>query len=249
MRMKGADRTAAPTVNPTAVPTADPTAAPTVNPTAVPTADPAAASEPKRERRLRVSTLRVLVCALIIGIVGFTFSYSIAWGTRVDLMTKQSSSDVFKSLNLETLDGDSFTSENLKDARITLFNVWGTTCSPCVHELPILEELNQSYDPGEIQVVGMLEDSLDSNGQPVPAHLETAKGYLQKSGATYPTLVLDEQTYAYVKTAIRGTPTTFFVDGEGNIVYVVTGANDLESWKQQTETALSMLDEQQKGTS
>lgn len=224
-------------------------AAPTADSETAPTADSTAAPKPKRERRLHISTLRVLVCALLVGIVGFTFSYSIAWGNKIDLIAKQSSSDVFKSLDLETLDGDSFTSENLKDARITLFNVWGTTCAPCVHELPILEELNHSYDPGEIQVVGMLEDSLDANGQPVPAHLETAKGYLQTSGATFPTLALDEQTYAFVKASIRGTPTTFFVDSEGNIVYVVTGANDLNSWKQETDTALSMLAKQEKGTS
>lgn len=211
---------------------------------AAPTADPVAAPKPKRERRLHTSTLRVLVCALIVGIVGFTFSYSIAWGNKVDLTARQSSTDVFKSLDLQTLDGESFTSENLKDARITLFNVWGTTCSPCVHELPILEELNHSYDPGEIQVVGILEDSVDSNGQPVPAHLETAKNYLQKSGATYPTLALDEQTYAFVEASISGTPTTFFVDSEGNIVHVVIGANNLEGWKQQTDTALSKLSEQ-----
>ena len=228
MRMKRVDRMAAPTTDSETAPTTDSTAAP----------------KPKRDRRLHLSTLRVLVCALIIGIVGFTFSYSIAWGNKIDLITRQSSTDVFKSLDLETLDGDSFTSENLKDARITLFNVWGTTCAPCVHELPILEELNNSYDPGEIQVVGMLEDSIDSNGQLVPAHLETAKGYLQTSGATFPTLALDEQTYAFVEASISGTPTTFFVDSEGNIVHVVTGANDLEGWKQQTDTALSKLSEQ-----
>lgn len=201
----------------------------------------AAVPNPAKERRMHVSTLRVVLCALLVGIIGFTFAYSTAWGEKIDLMAKQSSTDVFKAMNLETLDGDSFTTENLKDARITLFNVWGTTCAPCVEELPTLEELNHSYAPGEIQVVGLLEDSLDTNGQLVPAHLKTAKSYLETAGATYPTLALDEQTYAYVKTASIGTPTTFFVDGEGNIIHVVTGANTLQGWKKQVDTALSKL--------
>lgn len=182
-----------------------------------------------------------MVYALLIAVVFFTFSYTLAWGHKVDLMASQSSTDTFKNLNLETIDGDVVTSENLKDARVTLFNVWGTTCAPCVQELPILEELTHSYAPGEIQLFGMLEDSLDSRGGVVQAHLDTAKNYLTKAGATYPTLVLDEPTYAFVKTSVVGTPTTFFVDSEGNIVHVVTGANSLDGWKEQVDIALSNL--------
>lgn len=203
-----------------------------------------AVANPAKDRRMRVSTLRIVLCALIVGVVCFTFAYTTAWGAKIDLMSTQSSTDVFKTMNLEALDGSSFTTENLKDARLTLFNVWGTTCAPCIEELPTLEELNHSYAPGEIQVVGMLEDSLDTNGQPVPARLKTAQNYLEKAGATFPTLALDEATYAYVKTATIGTPTTFFVDSDGNIVQVVTGANSLQGWKDQVDTALSKLDSQ-----
>lgn len=202
---------------------------------------PASTKPAKKDRRMRVSTLRVVLCALIVGIISFTFAYTTAWGEKVDLMATQSSADVFKTINLETLDGDSFTSENLKDARVTLFNVWGTTCAPCVQELPVLEELSHSYAPGEIQIVGMLEDSLNADGVLVPEHLEIAKGYLENAGATYPTLSLDETTYAYVKTTCIGTPTTFFVDSDGNVVHVVTGANSLEGWKEQVDTALSKI--------
>ena len=198
-------------------------------------------SRPARDRRMRSSTLRVVLCALLVGIIGFTFSYTTAWGEKINLMNAQSSTDVFKNLDLKTLDGESFTTENLRGSRITLFNVWGTTCAPCIQELPTLEELNHSYAPGEIQVVGMLEDSLNTDGVLVPAHLETAKGYLEKAGATFPTLALDEATYAYVKTAAIGTPTTFFVDSEGNIVHVVTGSNSLQGWKDQVDTAMSKL--------
>ena len=198
-------------------------------------------SRPARDRRMRSSTLRVVLCALLVGIIGFTFSYTTAWGEKINLMNAQSSTDVFKSIDLKTLEGDSFTTENLKSSRITLFNVWATTCAPCIAELPALEELNHSYDPGEIQVVGLLEDSLDANGRLVPAHLETAQGYLDKVGATFPTLALDEATYAYVKTASIGTPTTFFVNSDGEIIHVVTGSNSLQGWKQQVDTALSKL--------
>ena len=196
---------------------------------------------PVNDRRMRISTLRVVIYALLVGVVCLTFTYTTAWGEKIDLMTKQSSTDVFKNVNLEALDGSSFTSENLKDARLTLFNVWATTCAPCIAELPALEELNHSYDPGEIQVVGLLEASLDANGRLVPAHLETAQGYLDKVGATFPTLALDEATYAYVKTASIGTPTTFFVNSDGEIIHVVTGSNSLQGWKQQVDTALSKL--------
>ena len=143
--------------------------------------------------------------------------------------------------SLETLDGTHFTSENLKDARITIFNVWGTNCPPCIRELPYLQELNDTYAPGEIQVVGLLSDSVDASGTVVPAHLDDARKYMADSGATYPTLILDQATYAFVTTNIVGTPTTFFVNSDGEVVRTVTGGNSYSSWKSYTDEELAKL--------
>ena len=45
---------------------------------------------------------------------------------------------------LKTLDGKTLTNEDLK-GKITVINVWGTWCGPCVMELPHLNSLVDKY--------------------------------------------------------------------------------------------------------
>ena len=136
------------------------------------------ATKQKPDRRLHVSTLYIVLVAMTLLAFLFTFTLTKAWGERMDQLAALSSTDAFKTMDLETLDGTHFTSENLKDARITIFNVWGTNCPPCIRELPYLQELNDTYAPGEIQVVGLLSDSVDASGTVVPAHLDDARKYM-----------------------------------------------------------------------
>lgn len=199
------------------------------------------ATKKKPDRRLHVSTLYIVLVAMTLLAFLFTFTLTKAWGERMDQLAALSSTDAFKTMDLETLDGTHFTSENLKDARITIFNVWGTNCPPCIRELPYLQELNDTYAPGEIQVVGLLSDSVDASGTVVPAHLDDARKYMADSGATYPTLILDQATYAFVTTNIVGTPTTFFVNSDGEVVRTVTGGNTYNNWKAYTDEELAKL--------
>lgn len=199
------------------------------------------AAKKRPDRRLHVSTLYITLIAMTLLAFLFTFTLTTAWGERMDQLAALSSSDVFKTMDLETLDGTHFTSENLKDARITVFNVWGTECPPCIREIPYLQELNNTYAPGEIQVVGLLSDSVNAQGEVVPAHLDTARKYMEDSGATYQTLILDQATFAFITTNIVGTPTTFYVNSDGEIIRTVTGGNDYGSWKAITDEELAKL--------
>ena len=61
------------------------------------------------------------------------------------------------------------------------------------------------------------------------------------SGAPYPTLILDQATYAFVTTNIVGTPTTFFVNSDGEVVRTVTGGNTYNNWKAYTDEELAKL--------
>ena len=197
------------------------------------------ATKKKPDRRLHVSTLYITLIAMTLLAFLFTFTLTTAWGERMDQLAALSSSDVFKTMDLEALDGTHFTSENLKDARITVFNVWGTECPPCIREIPYLQELNNTYAPGEIQVVGLLSDSVNAQGEVVPVHLDAARKYMEGSGATYQTLILDQPTFAFITTNIVGTPTTFYVNSDGDIIRTVTGGNEYESWKAITDEELA----------
>lgn len=199
------------------------------------------ATKAKPNRKLCVSTVRLLATSLAILAFVVMLCYTVSWGVQMKRYEQQSSTDVFEKLDLEAIGGGRFTHENYKDAKITILNVWGTDCSPCISELPELEELNHSYAPGEIQVVGLLKDSMSSKGEVQPDHIARAQELFEAAGATYPDLIVDTDTFAFLSGAIAGTPTTFFLDSNGKLVKTVTGANTLLAWKQQVDDALAQL--------
>lgn len=193
----------------------------------------------KRSRRMHLSTLRIMGVAAVVAAFVTMIGFTSAWGMMVDRMEATASTNVFSAMNLKDLNDKSFTSENLKDARISIFNVWGTTCAPCVMEMPDLETLNHSYEAGQIQVIGLLEDSSDRDGTPIEENLATAREIVEKTGVTYPVLVLDQPTYAFISSTIVGTPTTFYVDQEGKILMTATGAESLEAMRGRVDKLLS----------
>jgi thiol-disulfide isomerase/thioredoxin len=199
------------------------------------------ATKAKRDRRLFTSTGLIIAAAVVIVAFAITFSFSAAWGRRMALLEQQSSTDIFRTMDLETLDGSHFTHENLKNAKVTLVNVWGTGCPPCIRELPELEALNHSYAPGEIQVVGLLSDSINGEGVVLTENIDTARDLCQKAGVTYPVLICDQDTFAFLSSAIAGSPTTFFVDQDGNVIETAVGANDLEGWKECVDEVLAQV--------
>ena len=192
------------------------------------------------DRRIHRSSARILLYALVITLFAVTFAYTTAWGREMERLEAISSADVFKEFDLKTLEGDHFTNENLKDTKLTLFNVWGTECGPCIMEMPELEELSHSY-PGEVQVVGICNDAVDSHAQPVQSKIKEAQAIMDKTGATFPTLVLDEKTYAFITSNIAGTPTTFYVNQNGEILRTVAGRQSLKEMKATVDEELFKL--------
>ena len=44
----------------------------------------------------------------------------------------------------EDLDGNEVTESILKDKDVTMINIWGTFCPPCIEEMPELAKLSAS---------------------------------------------------------------------------------------------------------
>ena len=63
------------------------------------------ATKKKPDRRLHVSTLYVVLIAMTLLAFLFTFTLTKAWGERMDQLSALSSTDAFKTMDLETLDG------------------------------------------------------------------------------------------------------------------------------------------------
>ncbi len=124
------------------------------------------------------------------------------------------------------LEGNAVSSDIFSQSKLTVINVWATTCNPCLREMPGLGELAAAYDPEEVQIVGIIGDVLEGEDQ------TTAESLVEETGAAYPHLLLNESIYYALLTDVYATPTTFFLDKDGTVLNTVTGAKEKAVWEE-----------------
>lgn len=195
----------------------------------------------KKDWRMCTSTMRMIVAAAVIGMFILSFSFAHAWGKFEDQIESRASTTVFENVNLEDLEGNSFTMKNLEGTKLVAYNVWETTCPACLAEMDDLEELSKDYDPSEFKLIGMCADLYDTDGNVKPAQLEKAKELMQNAGVTFPNLVPDKGFMGFFRSTIAGVPTTFFVNSEGKIVDTTAGSKSHEKWKEYVNAELEKL--------
>ena len=135
------------------------------------------------------------------------------------------------------LDGNPVKSETLfAQNKITMVNIWATTCGPCIQEMPELEKLNKEWAKKGGAVVGLVDDvPLDNN-----AYLEDAKDIVEQTGVTYTNLRAWDG-YDDVMSTV-GTPTSYFVDSKGKIVGTPVLGASLKQYKEKMEEYLSQAE-------
>lgn len=144
----------------------------------------------------------------------------------------------------QDVNGTSYTQDIFKDYDLTLVNIFTTWCSPCVAEMPELEDLYQQMKDKGVGVVGVVLDVLNEKGEASKEDLERAQLLVEKTGVTYPILLPDATYFNGRLTGIQAFPETFFVDEEGNIVgETYSGSGDLEYWLSVVEKELANVKE------
>jgi len=121
-----------------------------------------------------------------------------------------------EAISFETtdLDGNVVKSGDLfKGHRLTMVNIWGTFCGPCIYEMPELEKLNYRLSKKDCSIVGIVCDveSLEDTET-----IGEAKSLIDEAGVKYTNLIPWDNTWdIFPADAI---PTTYFVDEKGRIV-------------------------------
>lgn len=120
------------------------------------------------------------------------------------------------AFSLPSLDGGDV---RLKDfrGRYVLLNFWATWCGPCKVEMPSLESLYRRYQGRKLEVVGVSNDMFGER---------VVKPYVEAQGLTFPVL-LDPGLDVSNSFRVMSLPTTYLIDPEGNIIGVLSGA---ENW-------------------
>lgn len=133
--------------------------------------------------------------------------------------------NAFPAFATQDLNGNAVDNSIFAGAELTVVNIWGTTCYPCITEMPELQEWCNAM-PENVQLIGLVLDVPVGNAEAI----ETAQMICEATGVTYTNLLLSEDLYEFAN-GIIFTPTTIFVDGNGSIVgEPVTGAY-VESYK------------------
>lgn len=138
-----------------------------------------------------------------------------------------------QAFNAVTLTGEAVNQDILSGHKVTMLNIWGTFCNPCLMELPYLGQLNKAYDEGEFQVIGVVIDVLDQYGVNSDA-IDLVWEIIELTGADYTHLVPSYDLSVCKLNYVSAVPETIFLDSEGNILSggaSYPGARTYEQWK------------------
>lgn len=176
----------------------------------------------RRKKRL-IGTL-LLAAILGLGLAGCS-------SEETQLVTKTP----FPEFSEADIQDNSVTNEIFSEYDATIVNFWNNGCGTCIEEMPELEALYQSLKERNINLIGVGADSGESGEQ-----LETAQNILSEKGVTYLNLSPNPENAFYQEfiAELTGYPTTYIVDGQGNIV----GAPIIGNVKNQMDTVNKRLD-------
>jgi peroxiredoxin len=100
--------------------------------------------------------------------------------------------------------------------KLVLLNFWATWCAPCLHEMPSMERLYQTFKQTDFVLLAV---SMDHQGEGV------ARPFVDNLKLTFP-ILLDSTSEVGRQYSVRGLPTTYLIDPDGLLIGAVIGARD-----------------------
>ena len=141
-------------------------------------------------------------------------------------------------ISFETVDinGNTVNSADLfAQNTVTMINIWGTRCGPCVGEMPELVELNNRMQEQNCAVVGIIADLYSLDNESVR---NAAEEILTSTGTDYTQLLAWDSISTDLPSEY--TPTTYFVDSEGRVIgEAVVGSRTADKYESYFNSAIS----------
>jgi thiol-disulfide isomerase/thioredoxin len=152
-------------------------------------------------------------------------------------------SDGLASFQTKDIYSNDVNQDIFQDYKLTLVNVWGTFCGPCLEELPYLGELQKEYESKGVNIVGIVCDVQDENLEFIDEQISLAKQIVDSTGADYLHMVVSIDMIDPVMSKFDAIPASFFVDSNGSIIsefYI--GARSKDEWKALIDENLSKIE-------
>ena len=171
----------------------------------------------------------VLVMAAILALGGGT-SFTLKSGATLP------------SFSATDLDGKAIDNSFFASHRVTMVNVWGTFCGPCINEMPDLAQLPAAFAPADFALVGIVADTSYQNTSANAETNATARQLVASAQATYPSIIPDRVLVEQVLPGVSVVPTTFFVDSSGTLIGdPIEGSGTKEQWINLIQSVLDSL--------
>lgn len=136
------------------------------------------------------------------------------------------SQGAFPAFRTKSLSGEDVTNEVFARKKITVINIWGTFCPPCIGEMPELGEWARNM-PKDAQLIGIV---CDADGDQDKKTIAEARRILKEADADFLNLVPNSEIMQYLEN-VQAVPTTIFVDAEGKIVAQPVVGADVQRYK------------------
>ena len=114
---------------------------------------------------------------------------------------------------LDVLGGGQVTLSGLR-GKVVVLNLWASWCPPCKAEMPAIQKVYRAYADLGVVVLGVNTTYQDSEPD--------AADFVRKYNLTFP-IPLDRDGSVSQRYALRGLPTTFFIDRKGIIRSIIVG--------------------------
>ncbi|MEA4897861.1 MAG: TlpA disulfide reductase family protein [Christensenellaceae bacterium] len=132
-------------------------------------------------------------------------------------------------------DGNPVTNEIFAQNKVTLINLWGTWCGPCVAEIPDLQAVYELLKDEGVGIIGVVEDASGNE--------ELVNEILNSNGVTYANIYPDEMFFDNFVSLCYAFPSSIIVDSEGNVIMpLIMGARGVEGFEKDLRSALAIAD-------
>jgi thiol-disulfide isomerase/thioredoxin len=123
--------------------------------------------------------------------------------------------------------------------RPVMVNFWATWCGPCKYEIPYLEQLQTQYAAKGFEILGVSADEIDSGDKGDAARVtQKVEQTAKRLNINYPVLVGGDKI-APSYGGIDYLPQSFYIDGKGTVVAVITGAGSKADAEADIKKAIS----------
>ena len=132
----------------------------------------------------------------------------------------------FPTFTAKDLNGNQVNNEIFAQKKLTVVNIWGTFCPPCIGEMPELGSWAREM-PAEVQLIGIVCDIRDDDDVNT---IHSAKKILNESHADFLNIVPNAEIGKYLQN-VEAVPTTIFINSKGEIIGNPIIGADVDGYK------------------